>query len=169
MIVDGLGHVSLDSGPPLANAGGGLAAQANIHQGSIPATGRKDPTSRTGTATATNGAVPASAATSLQFNQLIGGAISPNLFTSNGLAAAMQGEITVSNGVVEQSNFHNYDAIRMRQAPEIEVQILENGDKIRGIGEPGTPPAAPALTNAIFALTGQRIRELPLNKHIDFA
>ena len=57
----------------------------------------------------------------------------------------------------------------MRQAPEIEVRILENGEKIRGIGEPGTPPAAPALTNAIFALTGQRIRELPLNKHIDFA
>jgi isoquinoline 1-oxidoreductase beta subunit len=49
------------------------------------------------------------------------------------------------------------------------VQILENGTKIRGIGEPGTPPAAPALANAIFALTGQRIRALPLNKAIDFA
>lgn len=85
-----------------------------------------------------------------------------------GLAAAIMGEISVANGTVEQSNFHNYDAIRMRQAPAIEVQILENGAKIRGIGEPATPPAAPALANAIFAATGKRIRELPLNKHIKF-
>ncbi|MGI9201725.1 MAG: molybdopterin cofactor-binding domain-containing protein, partial [Woeseiaceae bacterium] len=68
-----------------------------------------------------------------------------------GLAAAIQGEITIADGMVEQSNFHNYDAIRMSQAPAIDVRILENGDKIRGIGEPGTPPAAPALANAIFA------------------
>jgi len=86
-----------------------------------------------------------------------------------GLAAAMMGEITVADGVVQQSNFLNYDAIRMNQAPPIEVRILENGEKIRGIGEPGTPPAAPALANAIFAATGKRIRELPLRKHVDFA
>ena len=86
-----------------------------------------------------------------------------------GLTAAIQGEITIADGMVEQSNFHDYDAIRMSQAPAIDVRILENGDKIRGIGEPGTPPAAPALANAIFALTGERIRELPLNKHIKFA
>ena len=73
------------------------------------------------------------------------------------------------DGKVVQSNFHNYDAIRMNQAPDIEVRVLENGEKIRGIGEPGTPPAAPALANAIFAATGQRIRELPLRKHIKFA
>jgi isoquinoline 1-oxidoreductase beta subunit len=85
-----------------------------------------------------------------------------------GLAAAIMGEISVADGAVEQSNFHNYDAIRMRQAPAIEVEILENGDKIRGIGEPATPPAAPALANAIFAATGNRIRELPLKKHIKF-
>lgn len=85
-----------------------------------------------------------------------------------GLAAAMMGEITVKNGQVEQSNFHDYDAIRMNQAPSIDIAILENGRKIRGIGEPGTPPAAPALANAIFALKGVRIRELPLNKHVDF-
>ena len=86
-----------------------------------------------------------------------------------GLAAAITGEITIRDGVVEQSNFHNYDSIRMSQAPPIEVRILENGTKIRGIGEPGTPPAAPALANAIFAATGKRIRELPLRKHIKFA
>ncbi len=86
-----------------------------------------------------------------------------------GLAAAIMGEISVANGTVQQSNFHNYDAIRMAQAAPIEVRILENGAKIRGIGEPGTPPAAPALANAIFAATGNRIRELPLKKHIKFA
>lgn len=86
-----------------------------------------------------------------------------------GLAAAIMGEITVDDGKVRQSNFHNYDSIRINQAPPIVVKVLENGDKIRGIGEPGLPPAAPALANAIFAATGQRIRELPLNKHIKFA
>ena len=58
--------------------------------------------------------------------------------------------------------------MRFYQAPAVEVRILENGDKVRGIGEPGTPPAAPALANAIFAATGKRIRELPLSKHIGF-
>ncbi len=85
-----------------------------------------------------------------------------------GLAAAMMGEITVEGGKVQQSNFHTYNSIRMNQAPEIEVSILENGERIRGIGEPGLPPAAPALANAIFAATGKRIREMPLNKHIRF-
>lgn len=85
-----------------------------------------------------------------------------------GLTAAIMGEISVADGAVEQSNFHDYDAIRMRQAPAIEVKILENGDRIRGIGEPATPPAAPALANAIFAATGNRIRELPLKNHIKF-
>jgi isoquinoline 1-oxidoreductase beta subunit len=86
-----------------------------------------------------------------------------------GLSAATTGEITIKDGRVEQSNFHNYDAMRMPQTPTIDVKILENGSKIRGIGEPGLPPAAPALANAIFAATGQRIRELPMNKHIRFA
>ena len=85
-----------------------------------------------------------------------------------GLTAAITGEITVEDGVVEQTNFHNYDAMRMYQVPAIEVATLENGEKIRGIGEPGTPPAAPALANAIFAATGKRIRELPLKHQINF-
>ena len=86
-----------------------------------------------------------------------------------GLAAAMMGSITISDGMIEQRNFDTFDGIRMPQAPDIAVRILENGEKIRGIGEPGTPPAAPALANAIFAATGRRIRELPLNKHMRFA
>jgi isoquinoline 1-oxidoreductase beta subunit len=86
-----------------------------------------------------------------------------------GLAAAMMGSITIRDGMIEQRNFDTFDAMRMSQAPDIKVRILENGEKIRGIGEPGTPPAAPALANAIFAATGRRIRELPLNKHMRFA
>ncbi len=86
-----------------------------------------------------------------------------------GLTAAMSGEITVEDGEVQQTNFHNYGAIRMHQAPRIAVKVLENGRKIRGIGEPGLPPAAPALANAIFAATGKRLRELPLGKHVRFA
>lgn len=87
---------------------------------------------------------------------------------SFGLAAAMMGNITVKDGQVQQTNFHNYNSIRINQMPSMSVRILENGERIRGIGEPGLPPAAPALANAIFAATGQRIRELPLNKAIDF-
>lgn len=85
-----------------------------------------------------------------------------------GLTAAIMGEITVEDGQVIQSNFHDYDALRMYQTPDIHVKILENGSKIRGIGEPGTPPAAPALGNAIFALTGKRLRSLPFHHNVDF-
>ena len=85
-----------------------------------------------------------------------------------GLTAAVQGEITLENGEVQQTNFHDYDGLRMYQTPEIEVRVLENGKHIRGIGEPGTPPAPAALANAVYSLTGQRYRSLPLNKHLDF-
>ncbi len=86
-----------------------------------------------------------------------------------GLSAAMLNEVTVSDGKVEQANFYNYGVLRLRQAPAIHVRILENGHRIRGIGEPGTPPAAPALGNAIFAATGTRVRELPFSKQVRFA
>jgi isoquinoline 1-oxidoreductase beta subunit len=86
-----------------------------------------------------------------------------------GLGAAMAGEITFQDGAVQQRNFHQFDSMRMHQAPRIEVKVLQTGGPIRGIGEPGVPPAAPALANAIFNATGQRIRELPLKKHIGFA
>ncbi len=85
-----------------------------------------------------------------------------------GLSAAMFGEITFAKGAVEQSNFHQYETLRMDQSPRIQVKVLEGGGRIRGVGEPGTPPAAPALANAIFHATGQRVRELPLRKHIGF-
>jgi len=85
-----------------------------------------------------------------------------------GLGHAMNCELTYENGVPQQDNYHVYEGMRMHQTPEIIVRGLENGAKIRGIGEPAVPPAAPALANAIFAATGKRIRELPLSKSIDF-
>ncbi len=79
-----------------------------------------------------------------------------------GLTAALYGEITIEKGRVVQENFPDYEIVRMAQAPQIEVHIVESGAALGGAGEPGTPPAAPALANAIFALTGRRMRSLPL-------
>lgn len=86
-----------------------------------------------------------------------------------GLSAAVRGEIAFAGGGAVQENFWDYEPLRMDQIPDIQVRILEGGGPIRGIGEPGTPPAAPALANALFALTGRRARELPLSKSFDFA
>ncbi|MEM7522329.1 MAG: molybdopterin cofactor-binding domain-containing protein [Pseudomonadota bacterium] len=86
-----------------------------------------------------------------------------------GLSAAMLNEVTLRDGEVRETNFHSYEAMRIYQAPNIEVRVLEVADDIRGIGEPGTPPAAPALANAIFAATGERLREMPFGKFVTFA
>ena len=82
-----------------------------------------------------------------------------------GLTAALFGEITISDGAVEQSNFHDYTMVRMDNAPEIDVEIISSDARIGGAGEPGTPPISPAVTNAVFKATGKRIRELPLSRH----
>lgn len=79
-----------------------------------------------------------------------------------GLTAALYGEITFENGSVKQSNFHDYRMLRMDEAPDIEVHIIEDDGKIGGVGEPGVAPIAPAVANAWFAATGKRIRKLPL-------
>ncbi|MEW2913148.1 molybdopterin cofactor-binding domain-containing protein [Leisingera sp. JC11] len=84
-----------------------------------------------------------------------------------GLSAAMFGEITFAEGAAEQGNFPDYDAIRMHTMPQVEVRILEEQTHISGAGEPGTPPAAPALANALFDLTGKRARRLPLMHDFD--
>lgn len=86
-----------------------------------------------------------------------------------GLGHAINCEITYSDGMAEQTNYHAHEGMRMWQCPPISFAALENNPKIRGFGEPPVPPSAPALGNAIFAATGQRIREMPFNKHIDFA
>ena len=79
-----------------------------------------------------------------------------------GLAAALHGEITITNGRVSQSNFHDYPLLRMREMPEVEVHLVPSEEEPGGVGEPAVPSLAPAVANALFALTGTRIRRLPI-------
>ena len=82
-----------------------------------------------------------------------------------GLSAALMGEITLKDGRVEQSNFHDYPVLRLEDMPRVEVHIVASGaERPTGVGEPGTPPVAPAVANALAALTGKRARNLPLGK-----
>lgn len=79
-----------------------------------------------------------------------------------GLSAALYGKITLKDGKVEQSNFHDYPILRIGEMPKVEVHVVKSAEPPGGVGEPGTPPIAPAVANALFALTGKRIRSLPL-------
>ncbi|MEY3746846.1 MAG: hypothetical protein RL194_305 [Pseudomonadota bacterium] len=83
-----------------------------------------------------------------------------------GLGAALAGEITLKDGQVTQSNFHDYQVLRMSQMPVVEVHMLQSTAKMGGAGEPGVPPVAPAVTNAIFAASGKRIRTLPIGNQL---
>jgi len=87
--------------------------------------------------------------------QIQGGAVS-------GLINTLTAKITLKDGRVEQSNFHNYQLPRMNQMPKIDVVLMPSGDAPGGMGEVGVPLVAPAIANAVFALTGQRVRTLPL-------
>jgi isoquinoline 1-oxidoreductase subunit beta len=96
-------------------------------------------------------------------------AINPNLIQQQmesaivfGLSAALFGEITIVNGQVQQSNFHDYPVLRINQCPVVHTEVIASTEPPEGAGEPGTPPIAPAVANALFALTGQRLRSLPL-------
>jgi isoquinoline 1-oxidoreductase beta subunit len=80
-----------------------------------------------------------------------------------GLSAALYGSITFRDGRVEQGNFDDYGLLRMDEMPEVEVRIVKSEASPQGVGEPGVPPIAPAICNAIFAVTGKRIRRLPLS------
>lgn len=79
-----------------------------------------------------------------------------------GLTAALHGEITLDKGRVQQHNFYDYEMVRMGAAPEVVVHIIPSTEAPSGVGEPGVPPVAPAVANAVFALTGERLRKLPL-------
>ncbi len=79
-----------------------------------------------------------------------------------GLTAALYGEISFEKGRVKQSNFHDYRMLRINEMPTVEVHILDSKEPMGGVGEPGVPPVAPAVMNALFALTGKRVRSLPL-------
>jgi isoquinoline 1-oxidoreductase subunit beta len=83
--------------------------------------------------------------------------------TNYGLSAALTGKITIGNGRVQQKNFYDYTVLRMAAAPSIEVHIVPSAAAPTGIGEVCTPPIAPAVGNAVFVLTGKRLRELPFS------
>ncbi len=96
-------------------------------------------------------------------------AVNPNLIRQQmesaivfGLSAALNGEITIERGQVQQENFDGYAPLRIDQCPLSDVEIMQSSEPPGGIGEPGTPPIAPAVANAVFALTGERLRNLPL-------
>lgn len=82
-----------------------------------------------------------------------------------GTSIALHGKITAKDGAIEQSNFHDYKMTRMNEAPPIHVTLIESDEAPTGVGEPGVPPVAPAITNAIFNATGIRYRTLPLSDH----
>jgi isoquinoline 1-oxidoreductase beta subunit len=89
--------------------------------------------------------------------QIMGGAIM-------GLSAALKEKVEFAKGGAQSANLHDYEILRMDEAPEVEVHIVQSPDKIGGIGEPGVPPAGPALANAVFAASGVRARTLPLTR-----
>ena len=105
-----------------------------------------------------------------------GFAVSPDGLTAQmesgiiyGLSAALYGDIQIKDGAVAQGNFHDYQSVRMSEAPQIETHIINSDAPIGGAGEPGTPGIAPALANAVFAATGTRVRQLPLaNYDLDY-
>ena len=79
-----------------------------------------------------------------------------------GLTAVLHGNLELDKGAIRESNFHDYPILRMNEAPEVEVIIVDSGTEPTGVGEPGLPPIAPAVANAVFKATGQRLRSLPL-------
>jgi isoquinoline 1-oxidoreductase beta subunit len=98
-----------------------------------------------------------------------GTAINPDLVRAQmegaiiyGLSAALDQQITLVDGVVQQRNFDGFPALRMHECPEIVVEIMPSDDRPTGVGEPGLPPIAPAVASAMFQLTGVRLRRMPL-------
>jgi isoquinoline 1-oxidoreductase subunit beta len=105
----------------------------------------------------------------------VGRALDPDIIEAQmvgglvyGLSAAMMEEISFAGGAVQQANFTDYDALRISQMPQVALRILQTTGHIGGVGEPSTPPAAPALANAIYDLRGERIRTLPLDRSVQF-
>jgi isoquinoline 1-oxidoreductase beta subunit len=97
-------------------------------------------------------------------------AVNPNIIAMQmesgivyGLAAAVSGAVTLKDGAVQQSNFHDYQVLRINQMPKVDVHIVPSTNKPGGVGEPGTPPIAPAVANALAVLTGKTVRDLPFS------
>ncbi len=107
---------------------------------------------------------------SLPVCSLDGPVVNPDILQSQieggvvfGLSAALKERIEFANGGVASANFHNYPLLSIKETPEIEVHIIGTQRKLGGIGEPGVPPVAPAVANAVFAATGLRLRRLPMD------
>jgi isoquinoline 1-oxidoreductase beta subunit len=83
-----------------------------------------------------------------------------------GLSGTLYGAVDLDNGVVRQSNFHDYRVLRINEMPKVETYIVPSQEKPTGVGEPGVPPIAPAVANAWAKLTGQRIRDLPFSRFV---
>jgi isoquinoline 1-oxidoreductase subunit beta len=83
-----------------------------------------------------------------------------------GLSAVLYGEITLKDGRIEQSNFNDYRVLRINETPQLEVHLVKSAEAPGGIGEPGTSCLMPALTNAVYAATGKRIRKLPVGEQL---
>ena len=99
-----------------------------------------------------------------------GVAIDPDVVTAQiegaigfALSIALRNQLTLKDGLVEQSNFDDYEPTRMREMPKVEVHIVKSTERPTGIGEPGVPPVAPSIANAIAASTGKRFRSLPFD------
>jgi isoquinoline 1-oxidoreductase beta subunit len=82
-----------------------------------------------------------------------------------GTSLTLFGKISAKNGAVEQSNFHDYQMTRMKDAPNVYVELIDNNEDPTGVGEPGVPPISAAICNAIFNASGKRVRSLPLSDH----
>jgi len=80
-----------------------------------------------------------------------------------GLSLAMIGEITLEQGQVVQGNFDDYPVLRIGDCPKMQVELVESEELPAGVGEPGVPPVAPALVNAIYSASGKRVRKLPID------
>jgi isoquinoline 1-oxidoreductase beta subunit len=100
-------------------------------------------------------------------------AINPDVITAQmeggigfALSAALHSAITLTDGKVDQSNFHDFQVLRINEMPVVEVHIVPSAEPPTGVGEPGVPPLAPALANALFAATGKRIRTLPIGNQL---
>jgi isoquinoline 1-oxidoreductase beta subunit len=85
---------------------------------------------------------------------------------AGGLGAALFGEITMENGRTKQSNFNDFRLLRLADMPEVDVYLVPSEEEPAGVGEPGVPPIAAAVTNALFTLTGTRIRKLPISSAV---
>jgi isoquinoline 1-oxidoreductase beta subunit len=83
-----------------------------------------------------------------------------------GLSTAIGEAITLDKGAVVQGNFNDYEVLKLADAPAVEVHFMTSGNEMGGLGEPGLPPAAPALANALFAATGKRVRQLPIGNQL---